>query len=172
MANSFQEDLKYSDSATAKGFWGDAYEEAFPTMSAWAINDENNQSQRLGIDHLIHLGSGRTLRIDAKSRREVWDDILLEFCAKKGKGVAGWINKDLQIDYLAYAFEPIRQVHLFDWITLQRAWRKYGDRLKENCEIVEAYNEPSYGEPYTTQSVAVPIDWLKQAVQESLTVDF
>ena len=74
-------------------------------------------------------------------------------------GAPGWIEKDLAIDYLAYAFMPSRTVYLFDWLMLRRAWGQFGDEWKRKYKIPPAQNNG-----YKTHSVAVPIKVLRNAV--------
>lgn len=159
LTHNFKVDLAWSEQASDEPFWAAVYRKAFPSMVNHMLGSGDTKSQRLGIDHVILLSSGKSLYIDEKKRREVYQDILLEYISVDNKREPGWIEKELAIDYLAYAFLPSKRVYLFDWQTLKRAWRVYGDEWKATCRRVEAQNNG-----YKTISVAVPITTLRQAV--------
>src|SRR5690606_25568590 len=101
-----------------------------------------------------------------KKRSQVYDDILLEYLSNDHTNAPGWIEKDLQIDYLAYAFMPIKKVYLYPWQQLRLAWKRNGAYWKRRYRNVQAQN---YG--YSTWSIAVPITVLNQAVSEALIVN-
>jgi hypothetical protein len=116
-------------------------------------------SQRQGVDRVILLANSKILLIDEKKRREEYPDILLEYISVDTTGAPGWMEKDLIIDYLAYAFMKSQRVHLFPWPMLRRAWCRYKDEWIDTYPIIKAQN---YG--YKTISVAVPTDVLRKAV--------
>lgn len=161
----FATDLRFSIEASDEPFWDAVYRKAFPTMVAHAPVTGKSQAQLLGIDRVITLASGKTLYIDEKKRREVYPDILIEFVSVDRTGAPGWIEKDLQIDYLAYAFMPSKQVYLFPWEMLRRAWGNYGNTWKSRYGIIRAANNG-----YNTLSVAVPIDKLRAAVSTACVI--
>jgi hypothetical protein len=151
----FDERLQWSETQSDEPFWDAVYRKAFPNLVNHMLGSGDTESQRKGIDRVILLANGKTLYIDEKKRGKMYDDILLEFLSVDTKGTAGWIEKDLQIDYLAYAFMPNRRVYLLDWQMLRRAWIKNGEDWKKRFRIVKAQNKN-----YTTHSVAVPIKTL------------
>ena len=155
----FSERLAYSEEASADEFWEAVYRKAFPDMIAQVPCMGDTQAQRLGIDRFVHLSSGRVLRIDEKKREKVYPDILLETISVDRTGAPGWMEKDLQIDYLAYAFMPIKKVYLFDWLMLKRAWAEKGAEWRRRFPERAAQNRD-----YRTLSVPVPIDELRHAV--------
>ena len=167
--NIFKDDLAFSEEASEESFWQDVYKKAFPDMVDNIQCKGKSQGQKLGIDRLIYLGSGKALRIDEKKRRKVWNDFAIEYehLYHDGKKRPGWIEKDLLIDYWAYAFMPIKKCYLFPWHLLRLAWIRYGYNWKnlandddnDKFSIIEAENEG-----YTTYSVGVPIDTLRYAV--------
>lgn len=87
----------------------------------------NSQGQKFGIDRVIYLNSGKTVYVDEKKRRKCWGDILLEYKSNSnGTANNGWMNKELLIDFIAYAFMEDRKVYLLNWLFLRRAWLDNG----------------------------------------------
>lgn len=162
----FRERLQFSEDASDAPFWDAVYRKAFPSMVWHNACPGNTEGQHRGVDRMIYLRNDRILRIDEKKREKDYPDILLEFLSVDTKGTPGWIEKDLAIDYLAYAFMPSRRVYLFDWLMLRRAWIGYGERWKAKYRIVKAQNNG-----YCTHSVAVPISELHKAVANSRIIE-
>jgi len=160
MIHDFHERLEWSEAASDDPFWRAIYQKAFPGMVSMALCSGNTVSQRMGIDRVVVLSSGKVLRIDEKKRSTVYNDILLEYISVDTTGAPGWIEKDLMINYLAYAFMPIRRAYLFPWDMLRRAWLHYGDAWKR------AYAPPvkAQNAGYKTWSIAVPTEVLRKAV--------
>lgn len=165
VVNDFTKDLGFSLDASDEPFWDAVYRKAFPSMLFHAPTVGKSQAQYLGIDRVITLSSGKTLYIDEKKRRGVYPDILLEYVSVDRTGAPGWIEKDLQIDYLAYAFMPTQRVYLFPWEMLRRAWRQWGETWRKEFPSVSAQNNG-----YKTYSVAVPIGKLRQAVSTACVI--
>jgi hypothetical protein len=163
--NDFRKDLAFSENASNESFWQDIYEVAFPSMVCAVACSGDTASQRLGIDRLVHLSSGRTLRIDEKVRRVVYEDILIEYLSNDVTGAPGWIEKELQIDYLAYAFLPTETVYLLPWDLLRRAWRRNKNNWLNKYKTIRAQNPG-----YVTLSVAVPIRTLRIEVANASMV--
>lgn len=160
--NEFAPDLEFSQVASDEPFWAEVYAKAFPDMVNHMVINSDSQAQRLGIDRVVTLASGSTLYIDEKKRRKSWGDILLEYVSVDTTGAPGWIEKQLQIDYLAYAFMDARRVYLFPWQMLRRAWIHYKDEWLDEHRIIKAQNPG-----YCTYSVAVPIKQLTLAVKNA-----
>jgi len=174
--NNFQEDLNFSNSASEEKFWHEIYKKAFPNIQGYIQCRDNGQGQKLGIDRIIYLTNGSILRIDEKKRRESWNDILIEYgnLYKKDNSFLndGWINKDLLIDYLAYAFLPLKRVYLLDWLILKKVWQtnkmiwyNKATNKESGFVLVSAENEN-----YTTWSIAVPIETLLKELNNSRTI--
>jgi len=161
----FDERLRYSEAASEEPFWDAVYHKAFPTLVNHMLCSGDTQSQRLGIDRLIVLSSGKVLAIDEKKRSRDYPDILLEYLSNDTTGAPGWIEKDLQIDYLAYAFMPSQRVYLYPWEMLKRAWRNFRDEWLDLYKIPPARNKG-----YRTHSVAVPISILHSAVNRAMII--
>lgn len=162
----FHERLDFSLKASDEPFWEAVYRKAFPSMVGHMLCNGNTTGQHRGVDRLVYLANDRVLRIDEKKREKDYSDILLEYLSVDTKGAPGWIEKDLAIDYLAYAFMPSRRVYLFDWLMLRRAWRLFGEQWKAKHRLVIARNNG-----YKTHSVAVPIKTLCVAVARSRIIE-
>lgn len=166
MLHDFKDQLKYSEVASDAPFWDQVYRKAFPSLVNHMPCPGDFETQRAGIDRLILLNNGRILRIDEKKRREVYQDILLEFVSNDTTKAPGWVEKNLAIDYLAYAFMPTRKVYLLDWLTLRRAWVANKNAWKAKYRNVAAKNNG-----YNTLSVAVPIYILQRAMNDSTVIE-
>ena len=162
--NDFYEDLAFSTGASLEDFWGDAYRIAFPDMVRYETCEDLDW-QRLGVDRVIYLSSGHTLHIDEKTRRKVYHDIVLEYVSNDRYNTPGWIEKNLSMDYLAYAFLPTRKVFLFPWQPLRRAWETNKSNWLAKYRNVRA---PNHG--YNTLSVAIPIIELRREVAQAMVV--
>lgn len=162
----FKEELNYSEKASDELFWFEVYKKAFPNMVNCMPCNGNTQSQRMGIDRAIFLANGKTLYIDEKKRRKTYRDILLEYISSDTTNALGWIEKDLSIDYLAYAFMDTRTVHLYPWNLLRRAWILHREEWIRIYRIPPARN---YG--YNTLNVAIPPNILKSAITEAITIE-
>jgi len=166
LMNDFQADLAYSAKCSEEPFWQAIYRKAFPDM----LFAETPNGL---IDRVIYLGAGKTLYIDEKKRRTIYNDILIEYQSNDTTpGYDGWINKDLTIDYIAYAFMPEKKVYLLDWQSLRRAWKNEGEswwnkaeKKQEGFSFVSANNRY-----YKTHSIAVPIAVLLEAINQPITV--
>lgn len=164
--HNFNERLAYSEAASCEPFWDAVYHKAFPNLINHMQCNGNTASQRQGVDRVLHLSNGKTLYVDEKKRTQVYQDILLEYVSVSTTGAPGWMEKDLMIDYLAYAFMPTKRVYLFPWLMLRRAWLHYRDEWIDQYPRVVAMNRE-----YETYSVAVPIKVVQKAVSLSSIID-
>lgn len=158
----FKERLEFSNNAGHEDFWTAVYKKAFPNMVFHKLCEGKTQGQYLGIDRLIYLTSGKVLLIDEKKRSEIYPDILLEYISNNTTNTKGWIEKDLLIDYLAYAFLPNKVCYLFDWQILKRVWMYFKNEWISRYKLVEAQNYS-----YKTISIPVPIKVLLTAVSDA-----
>lgn len=163
--NDFSNDLDYANVDREDSFWLPRYRKAFPAMIATNILPTNCIGQYLGIDRIIQLSSGVTLRIDEKLRRSNYNDILLEYISNDNKNTKGWIEKDLQIDYIAYAFEN-GLTYMLPWLFLKKCWGANKENWLKNYKEVRAENKG-----YTTVSVAIPARVLLDSLRDAMIVD-
>jgi hypothetical protein len=162
----FEERLAWSGRAGEEPFWEAVYRKAFPNLAGLTKCARGTEAQRMGIDRLLLLGNGQTLKIDEKKRGREYSDILLERISSTKTGAPGWMEKDLAIDYLAYAFLPSKRCHLFPWYMLRRAWLHYREKWIAEHKEIRAVNEG-----YETISVAVPTLTLRAAVAKAALID-
>ncbi len=165
--HNFSERLAFSEKAGHEDFWASIYKKAFPNMVFHKLCTGWCQGQYLGIDRVIQLTSGKTIYVDEKKREQNYSDIFLEFISNDKTNSPGWMEKDLQIDYLAYAFLPSRRVYLIDWLMLKRAWKHFKDIWKQKYSPhIQAQNTG-----YRSIGVAVPIPELIKAVTRAGIID-
>lgn len=158
--NVFSECYDIAESGKLEPFWDEVYKKAFKNMTNHMRGKkEYCASQINGVDRIIYLENGKTITIDEKVRTKLYSDILLEYISNDKHNTPGWMEKDLSIDYLAYAFLPNSTVYLFDWRMLKRAWDQWKDEWKKIYKIARAENLG-----YTTISVCVPIIELRKQV--------
>ena len=130
--HSFRESLERGESARNEPFWLAVYQKAFPGLVSTVRNDCRNQSagnaaQYAGIDRWLCMSSGKVIAVDEKVRDKDYGDILLEYLSNDRTNAPGWIEKDLAIDWLAYAVMPSKRCYLFPWLLLRRSWVVYGE---------------------------------------------
>jgi hypothetical protein len=169
----FRERLSYSAKCSDEPFWEQVYREAFPGLVNHMPCPGDYDSQRMGIDRILLLSNGQELRIDEKKRERDYGDFLFEYLSNDQTQAVGWIEKDLFIDYLAYAFMPSQKVYLFPWQLLRRAWRQHGEEWKtaafdgqRGFRIVPAQNRD-----YCTFSVAIPRRVLYLALNRASVIE-
>lgn len=161
--NNFNDCLKVSENSGLESFWDQIYRKAFPNITNHMRGQSNKcNSQNNGVDRIIYLENGKTLTIEEKVRTATWDDVALEYISNDIKKTDGWIEKDLYVDYLAYAFIPTKIVYLFDWRMLKIAWKENKEHWLNTYYIAKAPNEY-----YTTYSVCVPIDILYESCKNA-----
>ena len=166
VTHDFRERLAFSESASAEPFWDAVYRKAFPSLVNHMQTTGATTSQRMGIDRVLHLSNGQTITVDEKKREREYSDILLEYISNDKTGAPGWIEKDLAIDYLAYAFMPTQRCYLYPWHMLRRAWIHFSPEWKQLYRPVAAQNAG-----YTTWSLPVPIPILRSAVGRAMIID-
>lgn len=173
ITHNFRQQLEWSEAASYEPFWDAVYRKAFPNLVNHMICSGDTAGQRMGVDRVLYLANNFTIAVDEKKRKEVWPDVLLEYISVDTTGAPGWMEKDLAIDYLAYAFIPNRRCYLYPWPLLRRAWMHYkeqwisdGQRRTNGCRIVTAQNAG-----YKTYSVAVPIQTVQKAISTALIID-
>jgi hypothetical protein len=161
----FRTSLAISQAFADAPWWMEIYHRAFPTLLSTACVRDDGWAQRGGIDRVLTLACGRTYTIDEKVRVNDWPDILLEQWSDEGRRSAGWVQKPLACDFIAYAFAPSRKCYLLPVAPLQRSWRMFGRRWIDDYGQRRARNVG-----YVSTSVPVPIDVLMQGMSEAMVV--
>lgn len=173
--NDFQECLEKGSNPTHRPFLEAVYQKAFYNLDLcnWTQNG-NTQAQKTGSDVVIYLTNDRVVRIDEKIRptSNTYKDILLEFVSNDRYNTPGWIEKDLGIDYLCYAFFRLKRAYLFPWQQLKQVWIKnksawldLAKNKQQGFVIVRAPNDT-----YHTLSCAVPTKLLIEKVKGALLI--
>ena len=163
----FEDSLALSHKYADAPWWFEIYRKAFPTMRACVDVRKDGWAQRGGIDRVLTLECGRTIKIDEKVRQQAWDDILLERWSDEARKLAGWIQKPLACEFINYAFIPIRTCYLLPTLTLQRAWKLHGRQWCARHKEIRAQNSK-----YVTVSVAVPISELFAALADAMKIQW
>lgn len=166
--NYFNQDLEYSQEKSLEPFWDAIYKKAFPEMEWHQPCNDNGNGQYRGIDRVVYLRSGKVIFVDEKKRRKTYPDIALEVKHKfeGGKESSGWMEKGLLIDFLAYAFIPIKTAYLFPWQLLKRTWEAHKKPWIKQYGLIPAENPG-----YTTYSVPVPIEILLNKLKVSMIIE-
>jgi len=166
--HNFYESLEVSHKYADAPWWEKVYRAAFGgDFASMACIRDDGWAQRGGIDRIVLLKSGRHILVDEKVRQKAWPDILLERWSDEERRIAGWIQKPLACEFIAYAMVETEVCYLFPTLSLQRAWRINGKQWIKKYKEVRAYNKG-----YTTLSVAVPIAELFKCLTEAMTVNW
>jgi len=169
----FAEDLGWSQAASHEPFWQAVYTKAFPDMIGNMLAEGDTEAQRLGIDRWVHLSTGKVLAIDEKKRSGDWPDVALEYHHEGKPGMLGWIEKPLQVDFIAYAYMPSKTCLLLPWLLLRRTWLAHRAEWKDMAKrevggfkLIKAPNRE-----YTTHSIGVPRGYLLDRLRASQIID-
>lgn len=162
----FRESLQWGDSKKDEPFWDVVYRKAFPNLVNHMPTPGDVASQRMGIDRVLLLANGKNIHIDEKKRAKEYNDILLEYISVDTTGVLGWIEKDLAIDFLAYAFVSSGRCYLFSWPLLRLAWQQNRERWMQAYRPVIAQNRD-----YKTYSLPIPIGILQRSIARALVIN-
>ncbi len=130
-----------------------AYEKAFPGVMGMVFLQDRYNQQR-GCDRLLTYGDGRQLYIEEKAEG-VHNDFVLEFESNDVFHTKGWIEKELECDYLAYFIVQRCELYIFPWQSLFKAWKKYGEEWKSKFEWVNPHNRRG-GIDSRTHCIVVP----------------
>ena len=163
MVSNFQQDLKFSHAQSEQPFWREVYKQAFPDMINMTDVRKDGWAQRAGIDRIITTASGSIYRIDEKTRRHAYNDFLLEFISNDVKQTPGWICKDLDCQFIAYAILPQKHCYLWPVVPLQRAWKQNGENWIKQYGYRYAQNQG-----YRTINCPVPMVELMRKISVAM----
>ena len=161
----FQERLEFSKKPENELFWQTVYRKAFPDMLFAKACVGDGQGQRLGIDRIVQLSSGKTLHIEEKTIEKDHQSFFLEYISNSAIKSEGWIKKELLIDYFAYAFIPSGRCYLFPWQLLKRTWNYHKNNWMNKYPKASAQNNG-----YSTQGLIIPISDLVNAIRDSIII--
>lgn len=172
-AYDFKESLAMSHKAEDLPFWEETYRRAFPGMVAMVNHRPNGWHQAAGIDRSIILENSKQILVDEKVRGKnrktgkVYTDIALEYLSNDRTSAPGWVCKSLQSDYIAYAIAPLGRCYFLPVLQLQAAWKKNGEKWKEQYGTRYAKNKG-----YNTWFCPVPPKVVFPAIGFELRVTF
>lgn len=175
----FDESVRRSESAKEHAMWRAAFERAFPgAVSIAQVASGPSQAQKLGIDYVVTLSSGRSQNIDAKARPS-WDkrDVALEVehvHRGSGRSEPGWMEKELQIDYLAYGLVKLHLVYVLPWPMLRRAWLHFREPWIAKAKARRDgffWSQANNDDRYTSCCCCVPERILLDAVRLASVID-
>lgn len=165
MIHDFRTSLAESHAYADAPWWEKVYRRAFHEIRSMVSVRDDGWAQRGGIDRVITLACGRTIKIDEKVRKEDWPDILLERWSDEQRKIPGWVQKPLACEFIAYALIPSQKCYLLPTLTLQSAWRQFGPTWCSQYRPIRARNNG-----YVTLSVAVPTDVLLSAIRSAMCI--
>lgn len=161
----------YSQRPEDEAFWESMYRAYFTDFLSMTPCVPEREAQRGGVDRVVVLTNGREIRIDEKKRAKTYKDadgapdILLEFLSNDRTGAPGWVEKSLNIDFIAYAFMDTRCVYMLPWDGLRCVWHGNGGGWKKKYGIRRAENNG-----YATHSTPVPVTELFRAISAASRV--
>lgn len=166
----FASSLRLSASYAEAPWWEEVYRSFFPNYAGMVSVREDGWAQRGGVDRVVTLRSGKTVTVDEKVRLGEWQDILLERWSDRDRRIPGWVQKDLACDFIAYAFVQSQRCYLLPFPILRRAWQAHGREWIDRAEARESGFEvvPAANRGYVTESIAVPVDVLFDAITGAL----
>lgn len=164
MIHNLHKSLEQSKQYENAPWWEEVYRKAFSDFLSMQSHSHDGWHQRAGIDRTIMLSSSKVLKIDEKVREKDWGDFLLEYWSSIEHKNPGWIEKDLDCDYIAYAFAPSKTCYLLPFQQLRATWAKHKDEWINNPDYRETRAK---NEGYTTIGVAVPIMVVLKSILEA-----
>lgn len=174
MIHTFADSIDKSNSDRAHQYWTAAYRSLLGDQLSGTIWVTDTDQQRRGVDRLLVLMNGRVIGVEEKLRSKIYTrpgdplDILLEYL--HSDGLPGWIDKPLAAEYLAYSWEPTREVYLLPTLLLQLAWEKNKSDWHGKAGLSEdgfRYTHTTNsvnGRSYVTHCLAVPLKILQIAM--------
>lgn len=122
MQRCFESDLALSESPEIQEFWIDTHKRAFKGLQDMEYVEDLTQ-QAKGIDRLVYLTSGRTLKVEEKTDFTHYPNIAFE--EYSGFTTAGWAEKELECDLFAYSFYHQGITYYFDYPQLSKFYHTY-----------------------------------------------
>lgn len=166
MASNFHDDLRASESDDLIPFWTAAFKARFPEMANCIFNYADNQAQRKGIDCLLFMNDGSTVRLDQKNDKYPPNNFFLEFVSVIDERKPGWIAKNLDVEYIAYGFINHGKCYMLCWRELRSAWKRH---RAEWCKKYKVSDVPNNG--YMTRGVAVPVPVVLAAMRDVQAIE-
>jgi len=173
LLHDFKSDLAFSHDLEGAEFWREIYEQFFPGNVAVIRHSADGDHQRLGIDTTVVMGNAKIYRLDEKTRRNDYGDILLEEFSDLERHIPGWVVKPVLSDFILYAIPKAGKAYLLPCAALQTAWARNCETWRRTCQRVEAHNrDPRTGREWASVSWAIPERDLFQALGRYLRANF
>jgi hypothetical protein len=152
----FRASLAKSEEVARASWWETVYRQAFPDFERMSAPVIDLAQQRLGIDRVITLLSGREIYVDEKVRGRTRQDIVFEKWSSVEHKRPGWIEKPLSCDYIAYAFTDSEVCYVIPYQGMKRIWRAHEQEWTQRYG--RSYKlQTSQNNGYTTAWLAVPL---------------
>jgi len=164
--NEFEQSYQLVEKKGTEEFLEKIYRKRFPDLLYTSKNHWNNsESQQAGIDRILIFPNKKTILVEEKVRDKDYSDIWLEYISNDKTGKLGWIEQNLNIDYLVYAFLPSQTAYFFDWKLLKRAWEENKKTWTEHYKTPPARNKN-----YNSYGCPVPIEVLMKSMNRQMKV--
>lgn len=157
--NYFEKDLDYSyiDDKYLDSF----YKSLFPHLTKIEFVTDL-ETQKKGIDKILHFENGGTVTIDEKKRRSEYNDILLEVWSVYEQKKLGWLYTS-RCDYMVYIFMNSCRLYLLPMPLVKVVWNSNEKEWMSKYRKIKANNEG-----YVTISYAIPIDILLNSISNTM----
>lgn len=171
--HSFDQNLSTSKNDAESDFWLRLYRERWPSLVA--IRSEAVLSlQKLQVDRWLYFDVGSPIWVEEKVRDKDYGDILLERWSDRDRRIPGWVQKRSLADYFAYVIKPTERAYIINYPELQALWWRLGrawiNKAEKKVAPFKICLAENFG--YTTESVAVPVKILREAIEDFTEVNF
>lgn len=124
----FDEDLKKSQDDQDLLFWEEIYKQFFPLFARMEkCTDRSKQNN--GVDRYIYEKGDideYKIPIEEKLHYSKYPNFIMERWSNVEKKIPGWVQKNLDCEYVAYAFILERRCFLIRFDALRATWKGYG----------------------------------------------
>lgn len=162
MFHIFEDSLERSHDAEDLPFWEPTYRTYFGELFQVMVNHRRDgDHQRKGVDRSVILTTGKQFKIDEKVRWKPYDDIFLEYWSDEKERIPGWVCKELDADFIAYANAVLGVCYFLPVVPLQRAWSTCGQDWIKRFKSYSIPNvKPHTNRKWTTVGVPIPVEIL------------
>lgn len=170
--HSFNEKLRFSQTKHVEGSLNRIYHNYFSSVRDVSRIERiaDMGRQRAGIDTIVTLISGETIRTQEKWRsRKFTGDFLIEYCSVYQNHQCrspGWIYS-CDADYIFAVYEPSDLVKIYPVVQLKIAWVNNTENWIQKYKIPPAQNRD-----YQTLNVAIPCDILEEEIRRVMRFNF
>lgn len=116
--------------------------------------------QSNGIDRRVYLNDGCVIKHEEKIRKDVYDDIALEFISNSKTMEKGWADRKLLCDCITYAFVPNKMIYYIEYTSFYSVVKLYKGRLIEGFGLTPTNPDKNPG--YYAFCCYVPVFILRE----------